>query len=103
MPFPKRYLSRFGPKQTPHLFTDVLVIGGGIAGLRAALAVPAGLEVLVVTKDSIQQSNSTYAQGGIATVLSPEEKQWLGGLVKRPRREKSCKSGTSGGSSSAAA
>ena len=44
MPFPKRYLARFGPKQTPHLFTDVLVIGGGIAGLRAALACPADLQ-----------------------------------------------------------
>jgi flavin-dependent dehydrogenase len=39
MSFPKRYLVRFGPKQTAHLFTDFLVIGGGIAGMRAALAV----------------------------------------------------------------
>src|SRR5436305_8849810 len=69
-----RYLVRFGPKQTPHLFTDVLVIGAGIAGLRAALAVPSPLDVLVVTKDSIQQSNSTYAQGGIAGVMSPEDR-----------------------------
>src|SRR6516162_3304811 len=69
-----RYLVRFGPKQTPHLFTDILVIGAGIAGLRAALEVPANLDVLVVTKDSIQQSNSTYAQGGIAGVLSPEDR-----------------------------
>ena len=37
MTFPSRYLVPFGPKQTPHVFTDVLVIGGGIAGLRAAL------------------------------------------------------------------
>ena len=42
MPLPHRYLVRFGPKQTPHLFTDVLVIGAGIAGLRAALEVPPG-------------------------------------------------------------
>src|SRR5438045_4934115 len=69
-----RYLVQFDPKHTPHLFTDVLVIGAGIAGLRAALEVPAPLEVLVVTKDSIQQSNSSYAQGGIATVLSPEDR-----------------------------
>ena len=74
MPFPKRYLARFGPKQTPHLFTDVLVIGAGIAGLRAALEVPADLDVLVVTKDDVRQSNSTYAQGGIAGVLSPEDR-----------------------------
>src|SRR5436309_15087448 len=69
-----RYLVRFNPKRTPHLFTDVLVIGGGIAGLRAALEIPPSLDVLVVTKDKIQQSNSAYAQGGIAGVLSPEDR-----------------------------
>ena len=73
MPLNRRYLIQFGPKQTPHLFTDILVIGAGIAGLRAALEVPPSLEVLVVTKDSVQQSNSNYAQGGIAGVLSPED------------------------------
>jgi L-aspartate oxidase len=71
---PHRYLVQFSPKQTPHLFTDILVIGAGIAGLRAALEVPASLDVLVVTKDTIQQSNSAYAQGGIAGVLSPEDR-----------------------------
>jgi L-aspartate oxidase len=69
-----RYLVQFSPKQTPHLFTDILVIGAGIAGLRAALEIPQGLDVLVVTKDKIQQSNSAYAQGGIAGVLSPEDR-----------------------------
>src|SRR5438067_13356531 len=71
---PHRYLVQFGPKQTPHLFTDILVIGAGIAGLRAALEVPPELRVLVVTKDAVQQSNSTYAQGGIAGVLSAEDR-----------------------------
>src|SRR5437764_7576462 len=71
---PHRYLVQFGPKQTPHLFTDILVIGGGIAGLRAALAVPPELRVLVITKDRVQQSSSTYAQGGIAAVRSPEDR-----------------------------
>ena len=74
MTFPKRYLVRFGPKHTQHLFTDLLVIGGGIAGLRAALAAPQALRVLVVTKDRLQISNSTYAQGGIAAVRSPEDR-----------------------------
>jgi L-aspartate oxidase len=69
-----RYLLPFGPKRTPHLFTDVLVIGAGIAGLRAALEVPQNLDVLVVTKDEIKESNSAYAQGGIAGVLSPEDR-----------------------------
>src|SRR5919199_232433 len=74
MSFPPRYLVRFGPRRTPHLFTDLLVIGGGIAGLRAALAAPPDLQVLVVTKDRLQQSSSAYAQGGIAAVRSPEDR-----------------------------
>src|SRR5262245_9190893 len=73
MPFPRRYLTSFGPKETPHLFTDLLVIGAGIAGLRAALEVPVDLPVLVVTKDALQTSNSSWAQGGIAGVLAPED------------------------------
>jgi L-aspartate oxidase len=69
-----RYLVPFEPKRVPHRFADVLIIGGGLAGLRAALAVPAELSVLVVTKGGIRQSNSNYAQGGIAGVLDPEDR-----------------------------
>jgi L-aspartate oxidase len=68
------YLVQFSPKHTPHFFTDLLVIGGGIAGLRAALAAPPELNVLVVTKDLLQLSNSNYAQGGIAGVLASEDR-----------------------------
>src|ERR1022692_4424742 len=71
---PHRYLVQFNPKQTPHFFTDILGIGAGIAGLRAALDIPPNIAVLVVTKDNIQQSNSAFAQGGIAGVLSPEDR-----------------------------
>jgi L-aspartate oxidase len=74
MTFPKRYLVRFGPKRAQHRFTDFLIIGGGIAGLRAALAVPPDMQALVVTKDRLQHSNSTYAQGGIAAVRSAEDR-----------------------------
>jgi L-aspartate oxidase len=74
MPHAHRYLVQYSPKHIPHRFTDILIIGAGIAGLRAALEVPPELDVLVVTKDNIQQSNSSYAQGGIAGVLSPEDR-----------------------------
>ncbi|MCA9099282.1 MAG: FAD-binding protein, partial [Planctomycetaceae bacterium] len=67
----RRYLVRFHPKRIPHAFTDVLIIGGGIAGLRGAIAAEEGSDVLIVTKDRLQQSNSAYAQGGIAGVLDP--------------------------------
>jgi L-aspartate oxidase len=70
---PRRYLVGFDPQDLPHHFTDVLVIGGGLAGLRTALGVPAPLRVLVVTKDEVRESNSAYAQGGIAGVLDPED------------------------------
>jgi L-aspartate oxidase len=69
-----RYLVPFHPKRVPHHFADVLIIGGGLAGLRAANAVDPGLSVLVVTKESLRQSNSNYAQGGIAGVLDPEDR-----------------------------
>jgi L-aspartate oxidase len=69
-----RYLVPFDPKRVPHHFTDVLIIGGGLAGLRAALAIDPDLNVLVITKDSLLQSNSNYAQGGIAGVLDPEDR-----------------------------
>jgi len=69
-----RYLVPFHPKRVPHRFADVLVIGGGLAGLRAALAVPADQSVLVVTKGGLRQSNSNYAQGGIAGVIDPEDR-----------------------------
>ena len=68
-----RYLVAFQPKQIPHFFTDVLIIGGGLAGLRATNSVDPKLSVLVVTKDALDQSSSNYAQGGIAGVLSPED------------------------------
>lgn len=69
-----RYLAPFHPKQVPHFFTDVLVIGGGLAGLRAALAVDPKLSVLVVTKDDVVESNSAYAQGGVAVVWDPRDR-----------------------------
>ncbi len=71
---PRRYLVGFDPRELPHHFTDVLVIGGGIAGLRAALGIPERYRVLVVTKDEVRESNSQYAQGGIAGVLDPEDR-----------------------------
>jgi L-aspartate oxidase len=69
-----RYLVPFRPRELPHFFTDVLIIGGGLAGLRAANAIDPKLNALVVTKDAIQQSNSSYAQGGIAGVMDPDDR-----------------------------
>jgi L-aspartate oxidase len=68
----RRYLLPFKASRLPQQFTDVLVIGGGVAGLRAALAASsAGADVTLLTKDTVDQSNTWYAQGGIAAVLQP--------------------------------
>ena len=66
-----RYLVPFHPKRVPHYFTDVLIIGGGLAGVRAALGTDPGLSALMITKDTLQVSNSAWAQGGIASVIAP--------------------------------
>jgi len=68
-----RYLVRFDPKRIPHMFADVLILGSGIAGVRAALAVDPKLRVVVVSKDRADLSNSAWAQGGIAGVLDPAD------------------------------
>ena len=53
---------------------DVIVVGGGAAGLMAALELPAGLRVLLLNKDgSAPRSASRWAQGGIAAVTRPED------------------------------
>ncbi|MCW5891877.1 MAG: L-aspartate oxidase [bacterium] len=52
---------------------DYLVVGSGIAGLTCALACARHGRVLLVTKDRLPESSSQYAQGGIASVWSPED------------------------------
>jgi L-aspartate oxidase len=74
LPLPRRFLVGFDPRQLPHHFTDVMIIGGGIAGFRSALGVAEPHRVLIVTKDEVRESNSHYAQGGIAGVLDPEDR-----------------------------
>jgi L-aspartate oxidase len=69
----RRYLVPFHPKTTPHLITDVLIIGGGLAGLRAALEIEPSLHVTILTKSELVQSNSSWAQGGIAGVLDSDD------------------------------
>ena len=56
-----------------HLFTDCLVVGSGVAGLRAALAAAAAGTVQILVKDVVSGSNTYHAQGGIASVLRPDD------------------------------
>ena len=52
---------------------DFVVMGAGVAGLRAAVELARHGDVLVVTKESLNESNTHYAQGGIAVAMEGEE------------------------------
>ena len=65
----RRYLLSFESRRLPHIFTDVLVIGTGVGGLRAAMAAAEFGQVIVLTKGDPLESNSYYAQGGLAAVM----------------------------------
>ena len=47
------------------MVVDFLVVGGGVAGLRAAAGLAESGRVLVVTKEGLAESNTAYAQAGL--------------------------------------
>ena len=53
--------------------SDFLVIGAGVAGLRAAIELAQAGSVLVIAKNTLRESSSEYAQGGIAVALSDDD------------------------------
>src|SRR6185312_13112431 len=52
---------------------DFVVVGAGIAGLRAAVELAEAGRVLVLAKREVTESSTQYAQGGIAVALSDED------------------------------
>lgn len=54
--------------------TDVLIIGAGLAGLSAALALPTSLNITVLSKAALDVCSSHYAQGGIAASLDKNDR-----------------------------
>src|SRR5262245_35965680 len=51
------------------LTCDVVIVGGGIAGLSVALTLPPELHIVLVTKGLLGESNTRYAQGGLAAAV----------------------------------
>ena len=69
----RRFLFSGSFSALPSQDFDVVIIGSGIAGLYASLHINPTLRVALVTKENLKRSNSYYAQGGIAAVLSPTD------------------------------
>jgi L-aspartate oxidase len=65
----RRYLIPFRSGLLPQIFTGTLVVGAGVAGLRAAIAAAEHGEVIVLAKGELAESNTAWAQGGIAVSL----------------------------------
>ncbi len=75
----RRYLIPFRSSLLPQIFTDTLVIGGGCAGLRAAIEAAGDPDsdspgdVILLTKGPFDATNTAWAQGGIAGVLRDDD------------------------------
>ncbi len=74
----RRYLIPFRSVLLPQIFTDTLVIGGGVAGMRAAIEAATAStngagDVILLVKETLDVSNTAMAQGGIAVAHSPDD------------------------------
>jgi len=68
-----RYLIDFDMDSLPRLQTDVVVIGAGIAGLYTALQISEYADVVLISKKGLDDSNTRWAQGGIAAVTTKSD------------------------------
>ncbi len=70
----RRRLQGFDPRRVPVFRFDLVVVGGGAAGSAAALAAAAeGASVALLVKRDLRKSNTSYAKGGMATVLGSDD------------------------------
>ncbi|MFW5438538.1 L-aspartate oxidase [Paenibacillus apiarius] len=67
------YLIDFSLDDIEQTHTDVIIIGAGIAGLYTAIKASERHRVLIITKKSLFDSNTRYAQGGIAAVIAEDD------------------------------
>src|SRR5690242_12475984 len=56
---------------------DVVIIGGGIAGLSVALRLPQQMRIAILTKGQLGESNTRYAQGGLAAAVGADDRPEL--------------------------
>jgi L-aspartate oxidase len=65
-----RYITDFDLSSIPIIETDFLIIGGGAAGFRSAIEAGKHGKTILITKDKLGESNTLYAQGGIAVAIN---------------------------------
>jgi L-aspartate oxidase len=68
-----RYLIDFNLKDVEKEYHDVIIIGSGIAGVYTALEIPEQRDIAILTKETLDISNSVLAQGGIAVSLDKKD------------------------------
>lgn len=68
-----QYLVDFDLRDIPVRKTDCIVIGSGIAGLFTAIKASEDRQVILITKKALMDSNTRYAQGGIAAVIAEDD------------------------------
>ncbi|MCR8965254.1 L-aspartate oxidase [Brevibacillus halotolerans] len=70
--FPRHVLN-YQTDHLPNMYTDVIVVGCGIAGLYTALEASKKAKVVLISKKGLQDSNTRWAQGGIAAVTAQND------------------------------
>jgi L-aspartate oxidase len=66
-------LADFDTKELQKEYHDVIIIGSGIAGVYTALEIPDKYDIAILTKETLDISNSVLAQGGIAVSLDKND------------------------------
>lgn len=69
----QRYLADFDTREIQKEYHDVIIIGSGIAGVYTSLEIPEDYDITILTKETLDISNSVLAQGGIAVSLDKKD------------------------------
>lgn len=69
----QRYLADFDTREIQREYHDVVIIGSGIAGVYTSLELPEEYDIAILTKETLDISNSVLAQGGIAVSLDKKD------------------------------
>ena len=69
----RQLLIPFRSNLLPQIFCDTVVVGSGVAGLRTAIGLGDRSDVILLAKEALDLSNTSWAQGGIAAAVAPDD------------------------------